>query len=121
MSRQLKQGKGWRLGWNPEAEVFRGLVGGEDWAIELTESELEDFCRLAVQLADTLRQISRELMDDERVSCEVESDRLWLEAAGFAHAYTLRLLVLTGRGAEGSWTETAVPELIQAVQMLKIF
>jgi Domain of unknown function (DUF1818) len=121
MARQLKQGNGWRLGWNPEAEVFQGLVGGDDWAIELTETELEDFCRLIVQLTDALRQISSELMDEERVSCEVESDRLWLEAEGFPQSYTLRLLLLTGRGAEGTWSEMAVPELIQAVQMLKIF
>ncbi|HEY9644645.1 MAG TPA: DUF1818 family protein [Coleofasciculaceae cyanobacterium] len=121
MARQLKQGAGWRLGWNPEAEVFQGLVGGDHWAIELTEAELEDFCRLTVQLAHTLHQISSELMDEERVSCEVESDRLWLEAEGFPQSFGLRLILLTGRGAEGAWSETAVPELIEAVQMLKIF
>ncbi|NJR65375.1 MAG: DUF1818 family protein [Leptolyngbyaceae cyanobacterium CRU_2_3] len=121
MTQQLREGEGWRLGWNPDAEVFRGLVGGENWALELTEAELEDFCRLIVQLADTLRQISSELMDGERVSCEVESDQLWLEAEGFPQAYTLRLLLLKGRGAEGAWGESAVPELIQAVQMLKVF
>jgi len=121
MARQLKQGEGWRLGLDAEAKVFQGLVGGSDWAIELTETELEDFCRLIVQLAETLRQMGKELMDGERMSCEMESDRLWLEAEGFPDFYSLRLLVLTGRRAEGTWSEAAAVELTQAVQMLKVF
>ncbi|MFN6180187.1 MAG: DUF1818 family protein, partial [Dolichospermum sp.] len=40
MERVIKSGTGWRLGWNPDALTFKGLVGTEDWAIELTEAEL---------------------------------------------------------------------------------
>ncbi|MBD3881017.1 DUF1818 family protein [Phormidium tenue FACHB-886] len=121
MPLQLKQGTDWRLGWNPEAEVFTGLVGTDAWAIELTEAELEDFCRLIVQISETMQQLSSELMDEERISCEVESERLWLKAEGFPHAFNLRLIVLTGRRAEAAWTEAAVPDLIQAAQTLKVF
>ena len=46
MQRVLKSGKGWRIGWNPTAIEFKGLVGTDNWAIELTEAELNDFCRL---------------------------------------------------------------------------
>jgi hypothetical protein len=121
MPLQLKQGTGWRLGWNPEAEIFTGLVGTDEWAIELTAAELEDFCRLVVQLAETMQQMSQTLMDEERISCEAESELLWLEAEGFAHAFSLRLLLLTGRCAEAAWAEMAVPDLIQAAQTLKVF
>lgn len=121
MARQLRTGTGWRLGWDADAAQFKGLVGSDEWAIELTEAELEDFCRLAVQLAQTMTQMQQELMAEERISLEVESDRIWLEAEGFPQAYELRLIVLTGRGAEGSWAAQSVPELIQAVQMLKVF
>jgi Domain of unknown function (DUF1818) len=121
MAQQLKQGAGWRLGWNPDAEIFAGLVGTENWAIELTAAELEDFCRLVVQLADTMHQLSQELMEEERASCEVESDLLWLEAEGFPDAFSLRLIVLTGRRAEAAWTEAAAVGLIQAAQTLKVF
>jgi hypothetical protein len=120
MTRQLKQGAGWRLGWNPEAE-FCGLVGTKDWAIELTQAELDDFCRLVNQLADTISAMAAELMDEERIQCEVESDLLWLEAEGYAHAYALRLILQTGRRAEASWTTAAVPGLIQAAQTLYVF
>jgi Domain of unknown function (DUF1818) len=121
MARQIKRGDGWRLGWDADAPDYCGLVGGDDWAIELTEAELDDFCRLLLQLAETLHQLQAELMDEERISCEVESDRIWLEAEGFPHCYNLRLLVLTGRQGEGAWNAIAVPNLIQAVQTLKVF
>lgn len=119
--RQFKSGDGWRLGWDAEAAVFQGLVGTEEWAIELTEAELEDFCRLTLQLTETMRQMQQELMDEERISCEVESDLIWMEAEGFPTAYRLRLIVLTGRRAEGEWSEAAVPDLVQATQTLKVF
>jgi hypothetical protein len=121
MTRQIKSGLGWRLGWDDAQSDYRGLVGGEDWAIELTAAELEDFCRLVTQLADTLSQIAQELMDEEKISCEVESDLLWLEAEGYPHAYELHLIVQTGRRCEGSWASEAVPGLVQAVQTLSVF
>jgi hypothetical protein len=129
MARQLRSGDGWRLGWDENARcsadtqrvAFPGLVGGDEWAIELTAAELDDFCRLAAQLAETMGQMNQELMDEERICCEAESDLVWLEAEGFPHAYDLRLIVLTGRRGEGFWAAAAVPGLLQAMQVLKVF
>lgn len=121
MERLLKTGIGWRIGWNPQAAEFKGLVGTDDWAIELTESELQDFCRLAVQLAETMSQLSSELMDEEKITCEAESSLVWLEVSGYAQCYSLRFILLTGRGAEGSWNEGAVMGLLQAAQTLEVF
>jgi len=119
--RLLKQGIGWRIGWNSEAEIYKGLVGGDNWAMELTEAELNDFCRLLEQLAETMQAMKEELMDEERIACEAESDRLWMEVEGYPHAYSLRLILYQGRCCEGNWSEEAVPQLIQAAQMLKVF
>ncbi len=121
MTRQIKSGPGWRLGWDPEAAEFCGLVGTENWAIELTEAELEDFCRLANQLAETMASMAAELMDQEKISCEAESSLLWLEVEGYPQAYSLRLILLTGRRAEAEWPPAAVPDLVRATQMLKVF
>lgn len=119
--RVLKSGQGWRLGWNPQAEVFKGLLGGDDWAIEVTEAELDDFCRLLGQLADTMGQIASELMDEEKIACEVESDWLWMQAEGYADAYRVQFILNSGRRCEGAWTVEAVPGLLQASQILKMF
>ncbi len=121
MPRTLKRGPGWQIGWDEDAPEFAGLVGGDDWALELTATELEDFCRLAGQLAETMSRMAAELMAEERIICELESDRLWLEAEGFPQAYRLRMIVLTGRRAEVTWDAAAVAGLIQAAQTLTIF
>lgn len=121
MERVVKSGTGWRIGWNPNASEFKGLVGADNWAIELTEAELNDFCQLLGQLVEIVNQLDNELMDEEKITCEVESDLIWMEVEGYPHAYSLRLLVNTGRCAEGNWTEAAVPGLVQAAQMLTVF
>lgn len=121
MARVLKTGKGWRIGWNPNAAEFKGLVGTDDWAIELTQAELNDFCRLSAQLADTMSQMVSELMDEEKITCEVQSELVWMEVSGYPHAYSLHFILHTGRGAEGCWVETAVTDLVNAAQMLQVF
>lgn len=121
MQRIVKSGAGWRIGWNPEAAEYVGLVGGEDWAIELTSAEFDDFCRLTEQLATTMAQMREMLMDQETIACEAESDRLWMEAEGFPDVYTLRFILQTGRRGEGHWSAGAVPELLQAVRSLQVF
>jgi len=121
MERVVKSGAGWRIGWNANATEFKGLVGTDDWAIELTEAELNDFCRLSEQLVETMSQLASQLMDEEKIACEAESNLLWLEVKGYPQAYSLRLILHTGRCAEGSWAACAVPGLVQAAQMLSVF
>ncbi|MBD2344894.1 DUF1818 family protein [Anabaena subtropica] len=121
MERLIKSGAGWRIGWNPNATEFKGLVGTDDWAIELTEAELDDFCHLLAKLANTMKQLAAELMDEEKIACEAESDLLWMEVEGYPHEYSLRLILNTGRCVEGKWNPSAVPNLLQAAGMLKVF
>ena len=121
MDRLIKSGSGWRIGWNPNTAEYKGLVGGDNWAIELTEAELNDFCRLLAQLATTMNQMASELMDEEKIACEAESDLLWMEVEGYPSAYSLRFILNTGRRGEGSWEAAAVPSLLQATQVLKVF
>ena len=121
MERLIKSGVGWRIGWNPQPAEYKGLVAGDAWAIELSEAELNDFCRLLAQLSETMNQMAAELMDEEKIACEAESDFLWMEVKGYPDAYSLRFILNTGRRCEGSWPESAVPGLVQAAQVLKVF
>ncbi|PSB58609.1 DUF1818 family protein [Chamaesiphon polymorphus] len=120
MQKVLKSGAGWRIGWRPQSE-YQGLVGGDDWAFELTSEELTDFCRLLGQLAANMRSMQAELMDEENIACEAESDLVWMQVEGVPSKYTLRLILNTGRSCEGNWTADAVPDLIAAVDSLKFF
>lgn len=119
--RFIKQGPGWRIGWNEESVTYKGLVGSDDWAIELTETEFRDFCRLVLQLGETMEQMQAELMDEETITCEVQSDLIWLEVVGFPSAYSLRLLVEQGRRCEGNWQESAVKAMTAAIQVFNGF
>ena len=120
MQKVLKSGAGWRIGWNP-ANTHPGLVGSDDWAFELTAAEFADFDRLLKQLVDSMRSIQAELMDDEKIACEAESDLIWMQVEGTASEYSLRLILTTGRSCEGNWSAEAVPHLIAATNSLKFF
>jgi hypothetical protein len=117
----MKEGQGWRVGWDPSAPIYKGLLGGEDWALELTAEEFQVFCRLAQQLASTMEAMATELMDEERIACEAESHGIWLEAEGFPHQYSLRFMLKTGRRAEGTWPEPVVEELLKGLNGLMLF
>ncbi|WP_265263312.1 DUF1818 family protein [Spirulina subsalsa] len=121
MARFLKQGNGWRLGWDGEAPRYKAMVGGDNWAFELTEAEYQAFCRLVAQLAATMTQMAEELMEEERISCEAESEGIWVGVEGFPLAYDLRLIVSGDRQCEGNWSPDAVPAMVQALSSLQIF
>lgn len=116
----IKSGTGWRLGWEPLRDSYQGLVAGEDWAIELTAPELEDFCSLLQQLAGAMASMAAELMPEETITCEAETELLWMEASGFPDSYGVRFILNTGRGFEGGWVGAIVPEVIRASYSLKV-
>lgn len=119
MPRQLQQGEGWRLGWYPEASTFKGLVGTDDWAVELTGPEFDDFSRLLSELRETLAKMQTELMDSEAITCEAASDRVWMQVEGYPHRFRLSFILYHGRRAEGCWDEQATAELISALQTIQ--
>ena len=121
MTALLKEGSGWRLGWDENRHPFKALVGGEHWALELTQDEFEALYRLAQQLAATMAAMAAELMPDERIICEQETSQLWLEADGFHHSYSLRVILLNGRGGEGAWPAAIVPQVVDGLEGIAVF
>jgi hypothetical protein len=120
MQKVLKSGVGWRVGWNPNNN-YPGLIGSDDWAIELTSAELTDFWRLLGQLVANIRSIETELMAEESIACEIESELIWLQMEGICGKYNLRAIVQTGRMCEGNWAADVVPELVAAIESLQVF
>ncbi|MGL5833107.1 MAG: DUF1818 family protein [Waterburya sp.] len=116
MERLLKSGDGWRIGWHPHGDQYQGLIGGQDWAIELTKAELTDFERLLSQLVDAMEQMADELMEQEKISCEAETSLLWMEVEGYPHSYCLRIILNGDRRCEGNWGANIAPQLIKAVR-----
>ncbi|NJM96961.1 MAG: DUF1818 family protein [Phormidesmis sp. RL_2_1] len=121
MSRQIRSGNGWRIGWDSAAEHFCALVSGETWSVELTASEFVDLCQGVHNLSNTMAEMVDQLMDAERLMCEQTTETIWIEAEGFPTEYGLRFILLTGRGAEGAWPAVVVPELLTALHDLTHF
>ena len=118
MERLIKNGAGWRIGWHPQADKYQGLIGTEEWAIELTKAEFADFKYLLNQLADTMEQMAAELMESEKISCEAETELVWLEVSGYPSSYSLRIILNSDRRCEGNWSEGVVPKMIVALNSL---
>ena len=121
MTALLREGKGWRLGWDEDRDTFKALVGGEYWALELTQDEFETLRRLAQQLAATMATMATELMPDEHIACEQETPLLWIEAEGFYNRYSLRFILSHGRGGEGAWPAAIVPEVLNGLASINVF
>ncbi len=119
MIKQVESGEGWRVGWNSAAEEFCGLVAGKGWAVELTAAEFSDFCRVARQLGSTMADMSEHLMDEERLTCQQETETIWMEAEGDSGEYSLRFILLSGRRAEGEWPSVVVPTVLKALAQLE--
>lgn len=119
--RFIKEGEGWRLGWDDQGAAYQGLLAGSHWAIELTHQEFQDFCRLAQQLEENMAAIASELMDEERLTCEAESETLWLEAEGFPQQFALRFILQSGRRCEGGWPSETAQEILRAISQLTLF
>ncbi len=117
----IKQGQGWRVGWNPQQQEYPALLAGEHWAVELTASEFEQFGALLQQLIATLDQMAAELMAEEKITCEAEGNLVWMEVQGYPHSFDLHFILNRGRRAEGTWPRAIAPELIQALNTLEGF
>ncbi len=117
-AKNLLCGDGWRIGFRSDVDIYKGLIGTDSWAIELTEGEFRDFCKLAAQLAETMQVMATELSDGEKICCTLETEELCLEVNGYPHSFNLRFQLLKGRQSEGFWDEVAVPFLVEAIAHL---
>ena len=118
--RKLIEGEGFRVGWDVGGGDFGGLVGTGQWAVELTVEEWEDFRRLATQLAETMVAMAIELMEEEALLMELETDRIWMAVEGVAQCYGLRFMTQGGRGVEGEWSAETVPGLLAAIAQMEV-
>jgi hypothetical protein len=99
----------------PNAHPYQGLVGGDNWAFELTRQELEEFCKLGMQLIESVQQSQSELSEQESLTCTTETENIWIEMTGYPDNFRLSLQLQTGRRAEGIWDNDALNGLVSAI------
>ena len=102
-----KEGPGWRIIRDSSRDNFSTLIGGESWAIELNEFEWESLVKIVIDLSNQYKDIKEQLMGDEDITLEMESNPWLAILKGDQYGWNLKLILSSrdslNRGAEVFW------------------
>ncbi|MCP9891294.1 DUF1818 family protein [Cyanobium sp. Aljojuca 7D2] len=115
---QVQEGEGWRWLVDPGRHPFPVLVGGQDWAVELTADEARGLQEGLVRLVQEHHGLVDQLMPEETISLELERGPLWMALEGDREVWQLRFVLTPAsqsRAVEGSWRPEASVALVAAL------
>ena len=117
-----KEGPGWRIIKDSSRNNFSTLIGGDSWAIELNQSEWHNLVKVVIGLSDQYENIRDQLMGDEDITMELESNP-WLGILkGDQSGWDIKLILFykdsINRGAEVYWPRTVTLHLVNAMRTM---
>ena len=117
-----KEGPGWRLIRDSSRDNFSTLIGGESWAIELNQFEWKTLVKVVINLSDQYKNIKDQLMGDEDITLELESDPWLAILKGDQNGWKLKLILDSSdslnRGAEVSWPRNVTTNVANAMRTM---
>ena len=117
-----KEGPGWRLIRDSSRGNFSTLIGGESWAIELNQFEWKTLVKVVIDLSDQYKNIKEQLMGDEDITLELESDPWLAILKGDQNGWKLKLILDSSdslnRGAEVSWPRNVTTNVANAMRTM---
>ena len=117
-----KEGPGWRIIRDSSRDNFSTLIGGSSWAIELNESEWKTLVKVVIDLSDQYKDIKDQLMGDEDITIELESNPWMAILKGDQYGWSLKLILESGdslnRGAELSWPRDVTFHIANAMRKM---
>ncbi len=117
-----KEGPGWRLIRDPSRGDFSSLIGGENWAIELTDSEWDSFVQVLFDLHQQYLDVKDQLMGDEDITLEMERYPWLAILKGDRYGLSLKFILSQReplyRGAEVFWPKDVTKLLINAIEKM---
>ncbi len=117
-----KEGPGWRLARDPSRTSFPVLIGGDHWAVELTEAEGKFLVSLILEIVDQHQEIVDQLMVEESVSLEIERDLWWACLDGNRFEWSLQVIMQSKasplRGFEVYWPIPAAKSITSAMRTM---
>ena len=117
-----KEGEGWRIIIDPSREIFTTLIGGENWAIELNKSEWEDLVKVVINLSNQYHNIKDQLMGEEDITLELESNPWLAILKGDQNGWNLKLVLDSNdslnRGAEVFWPRNVTFRVVNAMRTM---
>jgi Domain of unknown function (DUF1818) len=121
VARIEREGPGWRLAWDPSREPFSVLIGGADWAVELSAAEAESLQAAVADLVEQHAAVVDQLMAEEAISLELERQPWWLAIEGDRSTWALQVVLSPAPGQrafEGGWPAPASQAFSAALQQL---
>ena len=88
----IEKENNWRLTKDLKREKYCFLIGVNNWAIELQESEFGSLYFLLVRLNNQLMEIKDNLLDEELITLEIEQLPWYLKLEGKKNEWDLRLI-----------------------------
>jgi hypothetical protein len=123
----MQSGLGRRLAVDPSRQPIAVLVGGADWAAELSAVEAVALQRGVATLVRQHNEIGAQLMAEEAICLELAMDldpgELWLELEGDREQWQLRFILtptLGQRGVEGGWSVDASAAMAAAMEVVLV-
>ena len=117
-----REGPGWRIIRDSSRENFSTLIGGQSWAIELNKSEWETLVKVVIDLSDQYKKTKDQLMGDEDITLELESNPWLAILKGDQYGWDLKLILQSSdslnRGAEISWPRNVTFHVTQAMRLM---
>ena len=114
-----KEGLGWRLIRDQSRGDFTTLIGGENWAIELTDSEWNSFVQVVFDLYQQYLDVKDQLMGDEDITLEIERNPWMAILKGDRYGWSLKFILSQSealhRGAEFFWPKDVTRLLINEI------
>ena len=116
------EGPGWRLARDPLRGKFSVLLGGDSWAIEITEYEWDSLVPLIIELIEEHEKIKNQLMPEELISLEMEKDSWWACLDGDRNQWSLKIILegdeVSLRGIEAFWPPSSAKDIAFAMRTM---
>ena len=116
-----REGEGWRLAWDGGRQPFSVLIGGDGWAVELSDAEAIALREAVADLVAQHAALVDQLMAEEAISLELDRGVWWLAIEGDRGAWELQVVLTPAAGQraiEGRWPHPASRAFSQALQQL---
>ncbi len=116
------EGKGWRLELDESKNDFPVLIGGENWAVELSKTEWSSLESVVSNLIDQYEYLRNSLMKEEKIFIEIDIDPWWASIDGTKEDWKLKLILsgdgCHGRAVELCWPEPAAQAIVSVMRIM---
>ena len=87
-----REGPGWRLVRDSSRRSFPVMIGGESWAVELSEQEWKTLIPVIDELINQHKKMENQLMAEESICLEIERLPWWGCLDGDKCSWSLQLI-----------------------------